>query len=54
MTGRRDRLSKHPDGGKKMIEALKKLGFWSKLKKARSRVTKSGHNVGRSTSEEDI
>jgi hypothetical protein len=44
--GRKGRLGKHPDGGKKMIENLKKLGFWKKLKRARPRTTDSGHRVG--------
>jgi len=54
MGGRRERLSKHPDGGRKMIENLKKLGLWGKLKKATKRTTDSGHTVGNPTSEDDI
>jgi hypothetical protein len=54
MTGRRDRLSKHPDGGKGMIDRLKKLGWWAKLTKAKPRVTDSGHRVGQPTDEDEI
>lgn len=52
--GRKNRLSKHPDGGRSMIARLKALGWWSKLKRARLRTTKSGHRVGHHTSEDDI
>ena len=44
--GRKNRANKHPDGGLSMIEKLKKLGWWKKLKKARLRITRSGHRVG--------
>jgi hypothetical protein len=43
---RKDRASKHPDHGKGMIDRLKALGWWKKLKRARLRITKSGHRVG--------
>lgn len=43
---REGRPSKHPDHGKSMIERLKALGWWKKLKRASARVTKSGHRVG--------
>jgi hypothetical protein len=43
---RKGRPNKHPDGGKSMIERLKALGWWDKLKKASLRTTKTGHRVG--------
>lgn len=44
---RQNRPSKHPDHGHGMIAALKRLGYFLKLTRAKERTTDSGHTVGK-------